>query len=143
MKLFLSLSCIIPFFCISQTVVKKTFYPNGSLLSEISYKDGKRDGICKTFWQNDILFLSVIKTEGNYKNGRMIGQFKSYFQNGQIESQGTFKYTDSEVYSRKDGVWKYYYNNGKIQSESIIKDGVEKLKFYDKQGNLTPIGNGC
>jgi len=47
------------------------------------------------------------------------------------------------VYSRKDGIWKYYYDNGQIQSESIIKDGVEELKFYDKEGNLLPEGEGC
>jgi len=31
---------------------------------------------------------------------------------------------------------KYYYENGKIESESIIKNRVEELKFYDKEGNL-------
>ena len=51
--------------------------------------------------------------EGFYKNGKMTGSFMSYYENGQIES------------------------------ESIIKDGVEELKFYDKEGNLLPEGEGC
>ena len=33
-----------------------------------------------------------------------------------------------------------YWDNGQIQSESIIKDGVEELKFYDQEGNLLPEG---
>ena len=69
--------------------------------------------------------------------------FISYYENGQIQSHGNYKYTASGLYSRKDGVWKYYYDNGQIQSESIIKDGVEELKFYDKEGNLLPEGEGC
>ena len=81
--------------------------------------------------------------EGFYKNGKMTGPFMSYYENGQIQSHGNYKYTESGVYSRKDGVWKYYYDNGQIQSESNIKNGVEELKFYDKEGNLIPEGEGC
>ena len=81
--------------------------------------------------------------EGFYKNGKMTGYWMSYYSNGQIQNHGNYKYTESGVYSRKDGVWKYYYDNGQIQSESIIKDGVEELKFYDKEGNLLPEGEGC
>ncbi len=36
-----------------------------------------------------------------------------------------------------------YWDNGQLKSESIIKDGVEELKFYDKEGNLLPEGDGC
>ena len=67
----------------------------------------------------------------------------SYCENDQIQNHGNYKCTESVVYSRKDGVWKYYYDNCQIQSESIIKDGVEELKFYGKQGNLIPEGEGC
>jgi antitoxin component YwqK of YwqJK toxin-antitoxin module len=81
--------------------------------------------------------------EGFYKNGKMIGPWMSYHENGQIKSHGTYKYTESGVYSRKDGNWKYYYDNGQLERESIIKDGVEELKSYDKNGNLTPMGEGC
>ena len=79
--------------------------------------------------------------EGFYKNGKMTGSWMSYHENGQIESHGIYTYTESGVYSRKDGVWKYYYDNGQLQSESIIKDGVEELKFYDKEGDLLPEGD--
>ena len=43
----------------------------------------------------------------------------------------------------KEGLCKYYHENGQLKSESIIKDGVEELKFYDKEGNLIPEGDGC
>ena len=41
------------------------------------------------------------------------------------------------------GYWICYYENGQLESESIIKDGVEELKLYDKKGNLLPKGEGC
>ena len=82
-------------------------------------------------------------SSGLYKNGKMYGPFISYYENGQIQSQGNYNYNESDIYSRKDGVWKYYYEDGKIESESIIKNGFEELKFYDKEGNLLPEGKGC
>ena len=81
--------------------------------------------------------------EGHYKNGKKIGYWISYHENGELQSQGNYKYTKSGVYSRKDGVWKYYYDNGHLERESIIKDGIEELKFYNKEGNLLPEGDGC
>ena len=78
-----------------------------------------------------------------YENGKMTGIWMSYHENGQIESHGTYKYTESGVYSRKNGIWKYYYDNGQLQKESIIKDGVEELKFYDRDGELLPMEDGC
>ena len=118
--------------------VKTQYWDNGKVLSQIHYLNGMRDGSCRHWYKNGQLM-----NEGFYKNGKMTGIWMSYYENGQLESQGTYKYTESGVYSRKYGVWKYYYDNGQLQSESIIKDGVEELKFYDEEGNLLPKEEGC
>ena len=68
-----------------------------------------------------------------------VGLIQEYYSNGQLRYEGRFE----EDQESNTGVWKYYYDNGQIQSESIIKDGVEELKFYDKEGNLLPEGEGC
>ena len=111
---------------------------NGNVLSQIHYKDGNRDGSCRTYYKS-----GAIMSEGFYKNGKMIGLWVTFYENGQQESMGRYKYSESNIYSRKDSVWKYYYDSGELESESIIKDGVEKLKFYDKEGNTLPAGEGC
>jgi len=129
---------LLPLFCTGQSEEKIEYWDNGQVLSQIHYLDGKRDGSFRHWYKNGQLM-----NEGFYKNGKMIGAFMSYYENGQIQNHGNYKYTESGVYSRKDGVWKYYFDNGQIQSESIIKDGVEELKFYDKEGNLLPEGEGC
>jgi len=138
MKRLLFILFIIPLLGFGQNETKLEYYDNGNVLSQIHYLDGKRDGSCRHWYKNGQLM-----NEGFYKNGKMTGPFMSYYENGQIQSHGNYKYTESGVYSRKDGVWKYYYDNGTIQSESNIKNGVEELKFYDKEGNLLPEGEGC
>ena len=137
-KLLFILLITIPFIGFGQSEEKIKYWDNGQVLSQIHYLDGKRDGSCRHWYKNGQLM-----NEGFYKNGKMTGYWMSYYSNGQIQNHGNYKYTESGVYSRKDGVWKYYYDNGQIQSESIIKDGVEELKFYDKEGNLLPEGEGC
>jgi len=140
MKKLLLILFIIPIIGFGQSETKREYYSSGKLLSMIDYTDGVRNGSCKYFWDYGAW---AIMSESNYKNGKLIGTSKSYYKNGRLESHGTYEYTESGVYSRKDGVWEYYYDNGQLQSESIIKDGVEELKFYDKEGNLLPKGDGC
>ena len=101
-----------------------------------SFKKGLPHGVHKRYYYPS----DKLEYIGYRKNGKIHGEYNKYHENGQIESHGNYKYTEIGVYSRKDGVWKYYYDNGQIQSESIIKDGVEELKFYDKEGNLLPEG---
>ena len=131
-------SIIIPVFANVNNQERVNYWENGQKLSEVQYFNEKRDGSCKYWYKTGQLMSS-----GLYKNGRMYGPFISYYENGQIQSQGNYNYNESDIYSRKDGIWKYYYENGKIESESIIKNGVEELKFYDKEGNLLPEGEGC
>ena len=149
MKNLLFILLFIPFIGLGQNIVipvfangniqgRVNYWENGQKLSEVQYFNEKRDGSCKYWYKTGQLMSS-----GLYKNGKMYGPFISYYENGQIQSQGNYNYNESDIYSRKDGVQKYYYENGKIESESIIKNGVEELNFYDKEGNLIPEGEGC
>ena len=138
MKKLLLILFIIPIISFGQTETKIEYWDNGQVLSQIHYLDGKRDGSCRYYYKN-----GTIMNEGFYENGKMTGIWMSYHENGQIESHGTYKYTESGVYSRKDGVWKYYYDNGQLQKESIIKNGIEELKFYDRDGEILPMEDGC
>ena len=131
-------SIVIPVFANGNIQGRVNYWENGQKLSEVQYFNEKRDGSCKYWYKTGQLMSS-----GLYKNGKMYGPFISYYENGQIQSQGNYNYNESDIYSRKDGVWKYYYEDGKIESESIIKNGFEELKFYDKEGNLLPEGKGC
>lgn len=149
MKNLLFILLFIPFIGLGQNIMMPVFangnnqervnyWENGQKLSEVKYFNEKRDGSCKYWYKTGQLMSS-----GFYKNGKMYGPFISYYENGQIESHGAFYHTKSGLYSRKDGIWKYYHENGQLERESIIQDGVEELKFYDKNGDLNFKGNGC
>jgi len=138
MKFLLNFLLLIPFLGFAQSEVRIEYWDNGEVLSQVHYKDGVRDGSCRYYHKNGYLM-----TEGFYLKGKMSGDWGNYYDNGQIKSHGTYNYTESGDYSRKDGSWKYYYENGQLQSESIIKDGVEELKFYNKEGDLIPSEDGC
>ena len=139
MKKPLLLLFILPILAFSQQETKRKYYASGKLLSIINYTDGVREGSCKYFYDYGAW---AIMSESNYKNGKLIGAFKSYYKNSQIEKQGQYQYTESDIYSRQVGTWKYYYDNGKLQRESIIKNGVEELKFYNKDGKEIPTPEG-
>ena len=139
MEKLLLLLFIVPILAFAQQETKRKYYASGKLLSIINYTDGVREGSCKYFYDYGAW---AIMSESNYKNGKLIGAFKSYYKNSQIEKQGQYQYTESDIYSRQVGTWKYYYDNGKLQRESIIKDGVEELKFYNKDGKEIPTPEG-
>ena len=117
---------------------KTTYYENGKILSEINYKDGKRNGKCKYYSKNGKVLSKL-----NYKAGKAEGLYKSYYENGQLKEEGNFKYTDEGVYSRKEGIWKTYYEDGQLKTESTIKDGIPiEWKTYDKEGVIISINEG-
>ena len=117
---------------------KTSYYENGNVLSEINYKDGKRDGLCRYYWKN-----GQILSEVNYKAGKTNGLYKSYYEDGQLNEEGNYKYTDEGVYSRKEGIWKTYYENGQLKAESTIKDGISvDWKTYGKDGIITLMKEG-
>ena len=95
-------------------------------MSIINYRDGVREGSCKYFYNYGEW---AILSESNYKNGKLIGAFKSYYKNSQLEKKRQYQYNESDIYSRQDGTWKYYNKNGQLSRKSIITDVVEELKF--------------
>ena len=126
MKKLLLLLFIVPILAFSQQETKRKYYASGKLLSIINYTDGVREGSCKYFYNYGAW---AILSESNYKNGKLIGAFKSYYKNSQLEKKGQYQYNESDIYSRQDGTWKYYNKNGQLSRKSIITDVVEELKF--------------
>ncbi len=58
----------------------KVYYESGQLMVEANYKDGKREGIAKKYYETGQLMV-----EENHKNGVMISQ-KRYESDGKLVS---------------------------------------------------------
>lgn len=98
----------------------------------------KKEGAYKSFYPNGNL-----KEEYSFSNNKPIGEFKTYFDNGQVYQSGNYIITKS----KKDGlsgIYKEYYANGQIAKEENYNNNGElngKQKEHDPDGALIYEGN--
>tara|TARA_B110000967_G_scaffold54829_1_gene56197 strand:- start:275 stop:670 length:396 start_codon:yes stop_codon:yes gene_type:complete len=124
--------------------VKRAYYNSGAILSEVHYNiEGKRDGTTKYFYDWGAW---AIKTEANYKNGKMEGEFTSYTKYGRIKEEGFYKYTEEGVCSERTGIWKRYYDSGELNTEITYDENGKSVKYisYEIDGTIIPmLEGGC
>lgn len=142
----------------------KFYDEEGKITTEINYLNGKKNGIRKTYRQDEIieenfvndlkegltryLFPSgKIRREINFRGGLEDGLAREFDEDGRIITLITYKggfILERELINRfdndgkKHGIWKYFYANGSIRIEGIYKHGMENgyFKEYDPEGNL-------
>lgn len=124
--------------------VQKTYYPNGVLWLELTYKNGKLEGKQKSYFEN-----GNIQTEDEYKNDKRNGQYKGYSSNGKLYVEYTF------IDDKKNGPFSYYYKSGAIREKGNFKDDLPEgvISFYEEEdGSIymeiefkkgTPISGKC
>ncbi|MDR0437601.1 MAG: hypothetical protein LBH22_04780 [Bacteroidales bacterium] len=143
------------------------FYADEKLTSEISYKDGKRNGISKTYTANEIIItpytadlISGIR-EIFYKNGAIkqrtpfdkgVEQGVEYdfaedgvitgiteYRRGFITSRQRINRRDKNGW--KQGAWKFFYPDLMVQMEGTYLNDKKNgyFKYYDTLGNLTEV----
>ena len=99
----------------------KLFYERGMLMETSTYKDGRRDGV--TIW-----YSNKDKEQGpmvamyTYKDGRFDGPQETYYENGMLKSRKTF--SDN----RQEGPSYEFYEDGSLKSEANFKNGEQKGK---------------
>ncbi len=132
-----------------------SYYQNGIKSTEGQFNKDGRDGEWKFYRYN-----GALKSTKNYKNGKQVGEFKSYFPDGEVEisyaydedgnAQGYYsnRYNSGQLYSQgfvkdgqDDGPWRTYYRDGTLKTSKFFS-GSELQGFstdYDVVGN--PIGS--
>ncbi|MDA1137032.1 MAG: hypothetical protein O3B01_00495 [Planctomycetota bacterium] len=110
--------------------VKKVFHrANDKLYMEVSYEDGQRQGVEKTY----DLPGRLIKTTP-YKDDRPHGEVVEYYA-GTNQSKKVIPFRNGKVH----GVVREFYENGTLKRELPAQDdrfhGIEKA--YDEKGQLT------
>lgn len=91
------------------------------------YKNGKLDGPQRSYFNN-----GKVRKVTNYKDGFNEGAQITYNNNGQKESEIYFKA------GKKQGTWKYYFDSGKVARTENWKDGKKNGEFitYDELGQV-------
>lgn len=110
--------------------ISKKYYDDGTLKTEISVKNKKKNGPAKKYYSTGELHTLV-----NYVNNIKEGEAIWYYRNGQ--PYRVTNYNNGKI----DGIRKYYYENGLLQAEIPYKKGElqEGTQEYNKLG--TPISN--
>ncbi|MCG8477317.1 MAG: hypothetical protein MI784_17765, partial [Cytophagales bacterium] len=93
--------------------VWKSYDIEGSLLALGSYKNGQKDGLWKNFSTKGVLL-----SEGKYQRGVPCGQWFFYHDNGKIQSLGSFSEHGGRV-----GVWGNFYSTGTLMQENRWENG--------------------
>ncbi len=108
-------------------------YKNGNLLSKGLIDEA---GYYQGYWEYYYL-TGELKSKGNYKDSKKIGEWIYYFKNGNIEQKGKF-----DANGKFTSKWTWYYENGKILREEEFLKGIEDgyLVEYDKNGNVITEG---
>ena len=130
----------------------KTYFPTGQLMAEGKYINRQKDSTWLYYSDIDSCLIATEeykrgvldgksisyypKTKQpaqilNYKNGLKNGEFKKFFQDGKLMTEGTYKNDSLE------GEFTLYYHNGKIELKGWYKAGREtgNWQYYDENGN--------
>ena len=100
-------------------------YKDGQVESIENFKNGKLNGEFKEFFENGSLFQV-----GTFKNGEM-KNIRVFYENGNLKFEQNLK-------DRK-GRYKGYYPNGQLEEEGEIFQG-EKIgvwRYYNEEGKLS------
>ena len=100
----------------AQNNVKKEYYPNGKLKSEIGFSDSLRDGEAKFYYENGNL-----KEERNYVNGRVEGIVKLYRENGKLSE--LFTITDG----KREGPASLFDSTGNYVKDINFAGGIQSV----------------
>ncbi|MDR0970740.1 MAG: toxin-antitoxin system YwqK family antitoxin [Lentimicrobiaceae bacterium] len=87
--------------------LRKSYWDNGNLKSELRYEDGQLNGLCTWFYESGKPQMSI-----RYKNNKMMGESIRWFDNGEIESR--YYYVDNKL----DSVYQLFNYNGIMTEES-------------------------
>lgn len=110
-----------------QTGEWRYYYPSGKLKAIGFYKKGKKNGMFKTYNEEDgTLFLEQYYTTGLEDD---LIRCVFYYKNGNVEKEGT-------AYERNNweitGEWKYYDEQGKLKRIEIFdKNDLIETKEFD------------
>jgi antitoxin component YwqK of YwqJK toxin-antitoxin module len=109
----------------------ETFFPNGNLMEERHYIDGKLHGQRLIYDENG----SVAIME-NYEHDQFEGVYEAYHPNGQVRVRGQYEN------NAMSGEWTYYYDNGQLKERVQFLNNLENGPFEEYYSSGLPKARG-
>ena len=88
------------------------YYPSGQLDTEISYVDGKQNGLNRAWYDN-----GQLKAEFTAIDGKQSGLARGWYENGQLKGEATV------INGKQNGLARTWYENGQLEGETNYIDG--------------------
>ncbi len=111
--------------------ILRQYHDNGSLESEIGYEDGRYHGFYRTYYPD-----GRMHNEKTYRNGKLNGVFKAWDEDGSLFFE--INYKDD----KQHGPDRIYYRTGILQFEDTYVEGKRTVrKTYDEGGKLKFVQN--
>jgi antitoxin component YwqK of YwqJK toxin-antitoxin module len=80
------------------------YHPNHKIFIEGDFKNGKREGTWKSWYENGNLW-----SISTFREGMQVGETSTYHENGNLRYSGTY---NNE--SKRTGTWKFYDENNNL-----------------------------
>ncbi len=104
-------------------IIKGYIFAEGIMVGEgITDNMGFKQGLFREYFEN-----GQLRSEGEYKNSKPVGEWKYYYPNGIIEQTGVY---DNK--GRRTGKWICYYNNGNIWKTENYINGILEGKYTEQ-----------
>lgn len=98
--------------CGDHVEVKKTYWENGNLKSELQYEDSLLNGVCRWYMANGKPQMEV-----TYRANKMDGLLTRWYDNGNVMEEAWYK--DGV----QDSIYRYYSINGILVTEANYVNG--------------------
>jgi antitoxin component YwqK of YwqJK toxin-antitoxin module len=125
--------------------LKRTYYPNGDLATEVFEINGKREGVFKSYHINITniteLYNKIDTTNSPkhiscicyYFDGKINGEYITYHYNGDLCC--ICNYVDGKI----EGEWKKYYSSGQLETIGNYIDGKQDGQFITYNDNSSEL----
>ena len=117
MRKYLFLLALLPLLVACNDGVKKSYWENGNLKSELCYENDKLNGDCVWYFKNGTKMM-----QGRYVDDVLDGCYTRWYSNGKVAEEGWYKNGEHDsicrIYSEKGMLAsEMYYVNGKLDGE--------------------------
>lgn len=112
------------FSCKEKDAPVVSYWDDGVLKSELKYKDGKLDGVCRWYYRNGKPEMEV-----TYSMDKLNGEATRWYENGNLEEKSYYK--DNQY----DGVVQEYNVFGTMVKLSTYENGVLNGLYYQWYDN--------
>ncbi len=100
--------------------VWKTYYPEGNVAEELTYRNDKMQGPCVQYFTD-----GSVKLKCNYADDKLDGLYVIYHLKGTVEVSGTFSR------NMKNGAWVYLHENGELEKREEYENGRMVSQIID------------